>query len=1388
MNIRPKTIRRLILLGGMLALAVLLATGVLLLHRYNKHKQLIADRDTGLAAYNEGDYVTSLDKLKSYVGKYPEDFDTLYIYAVSRNKVEMSGDRHLGEAKALFIHLLGMRPGDFNTSHRLLELYNTVEYNAEAIDLADKILAVAPEDIEALRCKSTALTNQKKFKEALDVSLRLNQIAPQDLAGQLQTRDLLCIHLKRSPANVLEHYQSLQQAHPDDGQFEFLLGTAYAYANDLPNALKWLRQAAQRPANNAELVRWLSVAFDRIKLFDESQQLLERAASVSKDPAVTRVLVERFWQNDRHEQVVERLKDLDAKSPSSDADLLAFKAMSLMALKRTDEAAQIITSLKARKGNNSAAAWAMALSLKYDDKPDTRESIAKYENALSRDRNNAVIRFWIGEAYLKLGETELALRNFKESAHVMQSWVKPQLVIARASLMLGRTGDAIEAANVALRGAPGQDVVARTWALAYFRDYVDSPDPAKIPPLLSLVKQIQQRRPFEVETLPIHITLLSRSGERDTAIAVFRDALKQDKIDPELLSRLLAVTREEKLGMESDVLSRMQGELGNSPRVAFERAVGLAREGRPSEGMDLLNKSAADTSQWRLVLCEYRDVINDPSAKSAWVALGDASPEDVTVQTAILKSSSSALSDRDFYLRTIERVRKLTGDSGVLWRLHRAKWLLASENHSKDSAEAVPLLTELVRLNQGSAEYRVLLAQGLLNLGSNKETIANAIAHLKVAVDLEPRSTSTILTLAKLLQGQGARDELRDYLQRAVKSGPRNVAQRQELSVMLARTGMIDAAYQLLAPVESDLSSQGQLLLAELSRRRGLRADAERLFKSLLANPAPDAESLAAAADFYASTARMTEAKSTLDRLNDSRFSTQLRSQILARFYETHGTLEEARAQYLAAARDSKESADAWRELINFDLRKDQYDSAIQDSDAAIAALPGDASLADLKAQATALKATTGTEGDLTPLIEVLAKDQNRAPQVELLRAIQEIRSARPTIDAAISRLKPVADKYPDQFAAQALLTRMLLSANRITDAAAVAERTMEVLPNDPQAAQLTVGVYQKAGKWREMKRSAEKWRERTLERPQAADLAIAEAQLNLGDPAAALQGVLPYLDLAKYDPKNGAVVLRLAGHAMILQDRIPEARALLEPLLDTPSARFIFVDLASTSVSPIEQAKEWLSAVAARVPKDNTQEQFQLAQGYYQLSRRLNDLGCASAAKDLLVAIADKPDAPLPSLLLLAMIESQTNPAIAEKLYRRVLAAQPEFADAQNNLAYLLLTHQGDLQEARVLSSKAVTARPDDASFLDTLARIQFRLGDHSTAIKTFEQASKLDPKNVDLLIGLASACQADGNKPRVNNLLDQIDQLIKTGSKPSSSSQSELDALRQLLSRTTE
>lgn len=79
----------------------------------------------------------------------------------------------------------------------------------------------------------------------------------------------------------------------------------------------------------------------------------------------------------------------------------------------------------------------------------------------------------------------------------------------------------------------------------------------------------------------------------------------------------------------------------------------------------------------------------------------------------------------------------------------------------------------------------------------------------------------------------------------------------------------------------------------------------------------------------------------------------------------------------------------------------------------------------------------------------------------------------------------------------------------------------------------------------------------------------------------------------------------------------------------------------------------------------------------------------------------------------------------LAESDLRRVIAGDPDHADALNALGYTLADHTDRYQEALALIEKAHTLKPEEPAILDSMGWVHYRLGNHEVALDFLRRAS---------------------------------------------------------------
>ncbi len=111
-------------------------------------------------------------------------------------------------------------------------------------------------------------------------------------------------------------------------------------------------------------------------------------------------------------------------------------------------------------------------------------------------------------------------------------------------------------------------------------------------------------------------------------------------------------------------------------------------------------------------------------------------------------------------------------------------------------------------------------------------------------------------------------------------------------------------------------------------------------------------------------------------------------------------------------------------------------------------------------------------------------------------------------------------------------------------------------------------------------------------------------------------------------------------------------------------------------------------------------------------------------------------------ALLTMALLyEKAKDYANAKTTYERLLKINPEFSDAQNNLAYLYAEHFGELDQAYELAQSARQRRPHEAPVADTLGWVLFKQGDYPGAAVLLNESARQLPDDADVHFHLGMA-----------------------------------------------
>ena len=188
---------------------------------------------------------------------------------------------------------------------------------------------------------------------------------------------------------------------------------------------------------------------------------------------------------------------------------------------------------------------------------------------------------------------------------------------------------------------------------------------------------------------------------------------------------------------------------------------------------------------------------------------------------------------------------------------------------------------------------------------------------------------------------------------------------------------------------------------------------------------------------------------------------------------------------------------------------------------------------------------------------------------------------------------------------------------------------------------------------------------------------------------------------------------------------RLDEAKAYLDQIISPKDALRVQRRHAAILV---RQGKLDLAREAIRsVPELQASDALEKINAEVQLLRDAQQYGAAHEL--LLQASAQYPDDTELVYDLAMMAEKLGKLDEMEQLLRKVIAAKPDYHHAYNALGYSLADRNIRLNEARQLITQALTFAPDDPFIVDSLAWVEYRLGNTAEAIRLLQGAFKARP-----------------------------------------------------------
>ena len=370
---------------------------------------------------------------------------------------------------------------------------------------------------------------------------------------------------------------------------------------------------------------------------------------------------------------------------------------------------------------------------------------------------------------------------------------------------------------------------------------------------------------------------------------------------------------------------------------------------------------------------------------------------------------------------------------------------------------------------------------------------------------------------------------------------------------------------------------------------------------------------------------------------------------------------------------------------------------------------------------------------------------------------------ARADTDRAIAEFKKAVAAYPQAPETHYQLAIGYLAKNEVGQAVSSLNQALNLAPNFAEATVLLAGIKMRTG---DIGAAIASLKPLVEKRPQfvQAQLLLADGYRAQGDFESAIE---IYRAMEKLAPKNPDAPL-LIGMTLLQEKKRDEARAAfgraveLSPDYLAAVEQLVDMDIADkqyeTALNRVQpllgrnprsaearlvQAKIFLAQQDAKGAEAALLKAIELKPesrtAHLMLARLYVDTHQEQKALDDLQLFVEKNPKDAGAWLFIGMVEErQKDYKVARDTYEKLLAANPQYTPAMNNLAWLYAEHLGQTDKAYEIASKARELQPYDPFAADTMGWILYQMKQYPKALSLLQESAGKIGKQADVQLHL--------------------------------------------------
>ncbi len=665
-----------------------------------------------------------------------------------------------------------------------------------------------------------------------------------------------------------------------------------------------------------------------------------------------------------------------------------------------------------------------------------------------------------------------------------------------------------------------------------------------------------------------------------------------------------------------------------------------------------------------------------------------------------------------------------------------------------------------LRIDADYEEARYKSAQCYARLGM----IPQAYQELVRAVSIKPDDLKAQIMLGNIFLVGGEFARAQETAEAVLKKDPNNADGHILLANSYAGLKNIEGSLREMQDaigLAPDRSSS-YLNMAELQLHAQDPAQAEANFKKAVELDPRSAGALMALGNFYAQQRRFAESEVQFQKAIQLQPKDPLPRAALAKLYTVQGQKDKAVQALIDAKNAAPNDPAAYRMLGDFYFVTGALDQAINEYQGILRAHPKDQIS---KSNLTQLLVFKGDLNAASTLNQQMLKDDPKDARSLILRGEILIGQNKP--NDAVDALQNALKSEPDNALGHYYLGLALLGTGDEARAQSEWQEAIRLRPRMIEAQRALANLAVRRGNLQLLTDSAAAL---VSDEPNSPEGYIfrAMATFGHGDEAGAEADLQKAITLAPNQP----VAYAQLGGLRLRQKRFSEAEKLYQESLDRAPRYFDALQGLVMTYGAEKQLPKAVAAVQAQIQKVPDDPAFYRLLGGVLLDSGQHDAAKAAVEKSLQLNNRDadsyllmvkiytdekRPDGVLSTaqrwvqqdpkdprayVELGVVQDGQGNWQDAEQSYQKALQVTPDYAPADNNLAYVMLEHDQNPDEALTYAQTAQRGLPANAQVDDTLGLAYYKKGSYELALSTLQGAEKRDPNDSSIHYHLGLAC----------------------------------------------